>query len=78
MNVTYVLKIFIFQIDSDNVKWVAKQIARALAYMHGQDPIVIHQDLKPANVMVRTSIDMQNVVNLLHSTGRTQLSRICV
>ncbi|KAL5476297.1 hypothetical protein EMCRGX_G026222 [Ephydatia muelleri] len=30
----------------------AKQIARVLAYMHSRDPIVIHQDLKPANVMV--------------------------
>eukprot|EP00731_Ephydatia_muelleri_P036661 Em0300g3a len=37
--------------DPVHIGSIAKQIARALAYMHSRDPIVIHQDLKPANVM---------------------------
>ena len=55
-NLVY-LKHFIFQMNSVHVGSVAKQIARVLAYMHSRDPIVIHQDLKPANVMVRMCID---------------------
>ena len=25
----------------------------ALAYMHGRNPVIIHQDIKPANIMVK-------------------------
>ena len=55
----------IFQIQPDHVRSLAKHITKALAYMHSHDPVVIHQDLKPANVMVRTSIDR---ICHLHST----------
>ena len=55
-NLVY-LKHFNCQMDSLHIGSIAKQIARALAYMHSRDPIVIHQDLKPASVMVRMRID---------------------
>ena len=32
--------------------YIAMNIADAVHYMHSQDPIVIHQDLKPQNVLV--------------------------
>eukprot|EP00731_Ephydatia_muelleri_P012837 Em0007g147a len=31
------------------------QIAKALAYLHGRDPVIIHQDIKPANIMITSS-----------------------
>lgn len=33
------------------IKW-AKQICSTLCYMHGQNPAIIHGDLKPANIML--------------------------
>lgn len=40
------------QLDSAQKIKICCQMAKALAYMHGRDPQVIHQDIKPANVMV--------------------------
>ncbi|MCL2162876.1 MAG: protein kinase [Oscillospiraceae bacterium] len=37
--------------QKDVVRW-AEQLAAALAYLHGQDPIVLHSDIKPANIML--------------------------
>ena len=41
---------------------VALKIADAVKYMHHNDPIIVHQDLKPQNVLVsagRTTIASQ-------------------
>lgn len=34
---------------------IAIKVADAVHYMHSQDPIIIHQDLKPPNILVRDS-----------------------
>ena len=34
------------------------KIADAVHFMHSQDPIVIHQDLKPQNVLVSYLYDL--------------------
>lgn len=33
------------------VKW-AKQLGEALAYLHSQQPVIIHSDIKPANIIL--------------------------
>jgi len=35
----------------DVIRW-AEQLSGALAYLHGQNPTVLHSDIKPANVML--------------------------
>jgi serine/threonine protein kinase len=65
-----------FQMEAVHISSLAKQVTRALAYMHSHDPVVIHQDLKPANVMVRTCIARMSFI--FHYTGFTRISRICV
>lgn len=40
------------QIPVQQKVFIAKGIAAGVQYMHHQDPIIIHQDLKPLNVMV--------------------------
>ena len=30
----------------------------AIAFVHGQDPTIIHKDLKPSNLMIRTDKEM--------------------
>jgi serine/threonine protein kinase len=40
------------QVTDEFKRSVALQTARALAYLHGRSPMIIHQDLKPANIMV--------------------------
>jgi len=39
------------------LKW-AKQLAEALAYLHSQNPPVIHSDIKPANIMLTPERDI--------------------
>ncbi len=34
---------------------IARQVTAAIAYMHGNTPPLIHQDLKPANIMLSTA-----------------------
>ena len=33
--------------------YIAKEIAQGIKFMHTRDPVIIHQDIKPLNVMVR-------------------------
>ena len=40
------------QISVQQKVFIAKGIAAGVQYMHHQDPIIIHQDLKPLNGMV--------------------------
>lgn len=46
-------KQFYFQLDAPKRISICVQIAKALAYMHCRDPVIIHQDIKPANIMVK-------------------------
>ena len=39
-------------IDQEEVLEWATQLADALAYLHGQDPLVIHRDIKPSNMRI--------------------------
>eukprot|EP00793_Prasinoderma_coloniale_P005953 PRCOL_00004427-RA len=39
-------------VDRKRIKEVGSDICRALAYLHNRQPAVVHQDLKPANVLV--------------------------
>ncbi len=39
------------------LKW-AEQLGEALAYLHGQNPPVIHSDIKPANIMLTQDGDV--------------------
>ena len=35
--------------------WVLLQVARALSYLHSQSPPLVHNDLKPDNIMITTT-----------------------
>ncbi|KAL5471164.1 hypothetical protein EMCRGX_G029251 [Ephydatia muelleri] len=39
-------------LDTSTVRSIAVQITKALTYMHGRSPRVIHHDIKPSNIMV--------------------------
>ena len=39
-------------ISSYNVHQLIIQVTQAVCYMHGKNPIVVHYDLKPRNVLV--------------------------
>ena len=43
--------------QKDVVRW-AEQLAAALAYLHGQNPTVLHSDIKPANIMLTPEGDV--------------------
>lgn len=43
--------------DAQVVKW-ATQLAEAMAYLHGQKPMIIHSDIKPANLMLNDKDDI--------------------
>eukprot|EP00731_Ephydatia_muelleri_P003303 Em0001g3303a len=38
-------------LDTNTVRSIAVQITKALTYMHGRSPRVIHHDIKPSNIM---------------------------
>ena len=40
------------QLHTSTVKSIALQNSKALTYMHGRDPRVIHHDIKPSDIMV--------------------------
>eukprot|EP00731_Ephydatia_muelleri_P013068 Em0007g378a len=42
-------------LDTNTVRSIAVQITKALTYMHGRSPRVIHHDIKPSNIMVTGS-----------------------
>ena len=41
------------QLSAVQAMYMAERIIDAVHYMHCHDPIIIHQDLKPQNVLVR-------------------------
>jgi len=43
--------------QKDVVRW-AEQLSGALAYLHGQNPTVLHSDIKPANIMLTPEGDL--------------------
>lgn len=47
------IHMWITQLDSEQKLNIAIQVVKALAYMHGRDPSIIHHDIKPANIMVQ-------------------------
>ena len=44
--------LFQFKMKEVDVATVALKISSAIEYMHSREPAVIHQDLKPLNVLV--------------------------
>ena len=59
-NVVPYLHLLITQMTSERCKMIAKAIADGLHFMHTQTPAIIHQDLKPLNVMVSHVNDLCN------------------
>ncbi|KAK3577208.1 hypothetical protein CHS0354_030479 [Potamilus streckersoni] len=55
----------------------AKQCCQAVAYLHGVDPPIIHQDIKPSNVLVSTVTNQAKICDFgiskirSYSPGRT-------
>lgn len=50
---------------SERIKMkIAMDIAQGLNYMHTHDPAVIHQDIKPENIMVRI-INVKTLINYI-------------
>lgn len=43
-------------VDTDGKVYITLQVAKALAYLHDQKPSVIHQDIKPSNVLVSKNL----------------------
>ena len=43
--------------QKDVIRW-AEQLSSALAYLHGQNPTVLHSDIKPANIMITPEGDV--------------------
>ena len=43
------------QFTDDDKRFIAGEIRKGVKYMHHHDPVVIHQDLKPQNVLVSIS-----------------------
>ena len=41
------------QIPEQTKLEIAKRIASGVQFMHFRNPVIIHQDIKPLNVMVR-------------------------
>jgi len=41
--------------DGDN-KYIAGEIGKGVQYMHHHNPVIIHQDLKPQNILVSVFI----------------------
>ena len=48
---------------------IAHSIAKGLHYLHSRTPIVVHRDLKSANVVVSGSFDVDNIVVCLCDFG---------
>ena len=53
-----------FKLSEQQELDIAIKVADAVHYMHSQDPIVIHQDLKPQNVLVSTINDIKIIIIL--------------
>ena len=41
-----------FQGTEEQHQYIAVKIASGVQFMHSQDPVIIHQDIKPLNIMV--------------------------
>ena len=41
------------QIPEQTKLEIAKRIASGVQFMHSRNPVIIHQDIKPLNIMVR-------------------------
>ncbi|KAG8979221.1 hypothetical protein FRB90_008173, partial [Tulasnella sp. 427] len=44
--------------EANRLKMIT-QVAEGLAYLHGRDPVVVHSDIKPANVLVNDEEDVK-------------------
>lgn len=42
----------LLQFTAEQVAFITTKIAAAIQYMHHHNPVVIHQDIKPQNVLV--------------------------
>ena len=49
---THDCQLFVWQFGVGEERYIATKIAHAVQYMHHHDPVVIHQDIKPQNVLV--------------------------
>lgn len=44
------------QMTNEKCQFIAKGIANGVQYMHTRKPIIVHQDLKPLNIMVQLAV----------------------
>lgn len=56
---------------------IAKQITSAIAYMHGNAPPLIHQDIKPQNVLLSAATDFSFAKLCDFGLGRLRTNMTC-
>ena len=54
-----------------NKKNFAVQICRAVAYLHARNPQIIHQDIKPANILINLQSKIISKMKILGSSTST-------
>ena len=45
-------QLYQLQVSDEHRMAIARGVANGVQYMHTRDPIIIHQDLKPLNIIV--------------------------
>ena len=45
------------QLSDEDKKYIAGEVCKGVQYMHNHMPVIIHQDLKPQNILVNNLID---------------------
>ncbi|KAF5840389.1 kinase-like domain-containing protein [Dunaliella salina] len=61
------------QLDKPKIIEMAKDIARALSYLHSRKPAVVHRDIKPANFLVDRAFKVKLCDMGLASNSKSQV-----
>jgi serine/threonine protein kinase len=57
------IHVLFMQLDTRSKLRISVQVAKAVSYLHSRRPAIIHQDIKPANILVN------NIVFHVHCKG---------
>ena len=55
-----------YMLDFDTKIKIALQLIQAIAYLHQQDPIIFHRDVKPSNVLIEGKFPHSQIVRFGH------------